>query len=118
MGGCLHLLQVWIWERLLIGRPHRREVAVGVCMLLCRKCQLKAVDVAIPNLYHFRCSQEWPFEEVRPTVLFLWKDVQPVRGLPERRYLLYTNELDCVSATRLVPLQLSTVGSIVSTLHG
>jgi hypothetical protein len=38
IGGCTHLLQIWIWERIPIGRVHKGKVAVrtlhvfGICV--------------------------------------------------------------------------------------
>lgn len=29
IGGCTYLLQIWIWERIPIGRPHRKAVDVS-----------------------------------------------------------------------------------------
>ena len=28
LGGCAYLLQIWIWERLPVGRPYRGELEV------------------------------------------------------------------------------------------
>ncbi|WVZ50356.1 hypothetical protein U9M48_001615 [Paspalum notatum var. saurae] len=67
IGGCLYPLQVWSWERLPIGRPVRRD------------------------------REEWPFEDSRPTVLWLCRDVEVVSGRIEGRYKRYTNGLDCVT---------------------
>ncbi|XP_062185932.1 serine/threonine-protein phosphatase 7 long form homolog [Phragmites australis] len=68
LGGCTYLLQVWMWERLPIGRPDRFSPRV------------------------------WQFEDEGslPTVAFLWRNVRAVTGNAGRRYLFYTNELDCI----------------------
>lgn len=34
LGGCAYLLQIWIWERLPVGRPHRGPVEVHTNLLL------------------------------------------------------------------------------------
>ncbi|WVZ56442.1 hypothetical protein U9M48_006971, partial [Paspalum notatum var. saurae] len=41
--------------------------------------------------------QGWPFEDSRPTVLWLWRDVEVVSGRIDQRYMRYTNELNCVT---------------------
>jgi hypothetical protein len=33
LGGCTYLLQIWIWERIPIGRTHRKPVPVSVARL-------------------------------------------------------------------------------------
>ncbi|CAO2161607.1 unnamed protein product [Urochloa humidicola] len=68
LGGCALLLQVWMWERILVARPDRRP----------------------PGL--------WPYndEDSLPTVAFLWKNILNVYGNSMRRYVDYSNELDCL----------------------
>jgi hypothetical protein len=34
IGGCTYLLQIWIWERIPIGRVHRGIVAVSTFHLI------------------------------------------------------------------------------------
>ena len=34
IGGCTYLLQIWIWERIPIGRVHRGRVAVSILHLI------------------------------------------------------------------------------------
>ena len=41
--------------------------------------------------------QEWNIPRSRSTVLYLWKNIKSVKGGPQRRYLSYTNELDCLT---------------------
>ncbi|TVU24653.1 hypothetical protein EJB05_27102, partial [Eragrostis curvula] len=69
LGGCLYLLQVWMWERLPVARPDRIPV------------------------------EEWQFDDdgSLPTVGYLWKNCINVVGNKERRYLFYMNELDCLT---------------------
>ncbi|CAO2164020.1 unnamed protein product [Urochloa humidicola] len=68
LGGCALLLQVWMWERIPVARPDRRA----------------------PGL--------WPYEDEGslPTVAFLWKNILNVYGNSMRRYIDYSNELDCL----------------------
>ncbi|CAN6310225.1 unnamed protein product [Urochloa humidicola] len=69
LGGCAYLLQLWMWERLPVGRPER--YAHG----------------ALP-MYE---------EESMATVGYLWKNILNVHGNPGRRYLDYSNAIDCLS---------------------
>ncbi|CAL5055662.1 unnamed protein product [Urochloa decumbens] len=68
LGGCCYLLQVWMWERIPVGRPDRGPPG------------------------------DWGFndEGSLPTVAFLWKNILNVYGNPMRRYIDYSNELDCL----------------------
>jgi len=73
LGGCAYLLQLWMWERLPVGRPER--YAHGVTPLY------KGEAVA--------------------TVGWLWNNVGTVHGNPGRRYIDYSNALDCPNAAHV-----------------
>uniref|UniRef100_K3ZZ95 Aminotransferase-like plant mobile domain-containing protein n=1 Tax=Setaria italica TaxID=4555 RepID=K3ZZ95_SETIT len=67
VGGCTYMLQIWIWERMPVGRPSRLRV------------------------------DPWHRDDARPTFYHVWKHVRPVRGNPDRRYRAYTNEFDVLT---------------------
>ncbi|TVU34636.1 hypothetical protein EJB05_16477, partial [Eragrostis curvula] len=69
LGGCLYLLQIWMWEHFPIARPSRAP------------------------------AEEWAFEDEGslPTVAFLWKNAINVVGVAQRRYMSYTNEFDVLT---------------------
>uniref|UniRef100_K3ZNC5 SWIM-type domain-containing protein n=1 Tax=Setaria italica TaxID=4555 RepID=K3ZNC5_SETIT len=67
VGGCTYMLQIWIWERMPVGRPSRLRV------------------------------DPWHRDDARPMFYHVWKHVRPVRGNPDRRYRAYTNEFDVLT---------------------
>ncbi|CAL4907424.1 unnamed protein product [Urochloa decumbens] len=69
LGGCAYLLQLWMWEHLPVGRPQR--YAHG----------------ALPT---------YDRESVA-TVGYLWHNMLNVHGNLVRRYVDYSNALDCLS---------------------
>ncbi|CAO2037609.1 unnamed protein product [Urochloa humidicola] len=73
LGGCAYLLQLWMWERLPIGRPERHEHG------------------DIPEFG----------EKSLGTVGFLSNNVSTVHGNPKRRYIDYTNAMDCLSSSHV-----------------
>jgi hypothetical protein len=67
IGGCLYLLQLWMWSRLPVGRPV------------------------------VRTPREWfdvPGLRRRPTYAHLWDQVQDPFALKKRAYIDFANELD------------------------
>ncbi|CAL4933146.1 unnamed protein product [Urochloa decumbens] len=68
LGGCALLLQIWMWERIPVARPNRGPP-----------------DAWLHN-----------DEDSLPTVAFLWKNIVNVYGGSMRRYIDYSNELDCL----------------------
>ncbi|CAL5079069.1 unnamed protein product [Urochloa decumbens] len=69
LGGCAYLLQLWMWEHIPVGRPER--YAHG----------------ALPSYEGSSAA----------TVGYLWHNILNVHGNPGRRYLDYSNALDCLS---------------------
>uniref|UniRef100_K3YD48 Aminotransferase-like plant mobile domain-containing protein n=1 Tax=Setaria italica TaxID=4555 RepID=K3YD48_SETIT len=67
VGGCTYMLQIWIWERMPVGRPSRLRI------------------------------DPWHRDDAHPIFYHVWKHVRPVRGNPDRRYRAYTNEFDVVT---------------------
>lgn len=68
VGGCILLLQLWMWSRLPVGRP--------------QVLQPRAWNFAHPDL--------------RPTVAYLWDQVSPPYATNWRAYLDFQNELDAL----------------------
>ncbi|CAL5075095.1 unnamed protein product [Urochloa decumbens] len=68
LGGCALLLQIWMWERIPVARPNRGPP-----------------DAWLHN-----------DEDSLPMVAFLWKNIVNVYGGSMRRYIDYSNELDCL----------------------
>jgi hypothetical protein len=95
LGGCAYLLQIWIWERLLVGRPHRGPVEVHTNVLFFIHADLYSLIIHLSNFGTI--LQVWSRQDFRPTFRFVWKTATAVRGPPGRRYKFYTNELDCLT---------------------
>ena len=68
-AGCTLLLQLWMWSRLPVGRPHVLQRAPWD-------------DHGNPNL--------------APTVAYLWDTVSPPYATQDRAYLDYMNEIDAL----------------------
>ena len=68
IGGCVLLFQIWMWERLPVGRPTSRT------------------------------RRDWEYDEPDrlPTVTHCWDEVRTNWGKSEDLYMSYTNELDCL----------------------
>ena len=93
LGGCSYLLQVWAWERLAVGRPNRTPAPVRT---ITGTITLAILDTET-NSHLLYWMQHWDKDGSRPTLLYLWNAIKSVRGNVVRRYLAYTNELDCVT---------------------
>lgn len=72
IGGCVYLLQLWMWTRLPVGRPTVLQPRPWF-------------DVANPR--H------------RPTVAYVWDQIQVPYSRRGRAYIEYSNELDNISAS-------------------
>ena len=70
IGGCVYLLQIWMWSRIPVGRP----------MVLDRR---QWFNVADPRL--------------RPTFTYLWDQVTVNYARVARAYVEYGNELDTLT---------------------
>ena len=70
IGGCVYLLQIWMWSRIPVGRP----------MVLDRR---QWFNVADPRL--------------RPTFAYLWDQVTVNYARVARAYVEYGNELDMLT---------------------
>ena len=70
IGGCVFLLQVWMWFRLPVGRPQTLD----------------------PRPWFEVVSHR-----LRPTAAYLWDQVRTNWARPERAYVEYTNELDTLT---------------------
>nr|XP_045084066.1 serine/threonine-protein phosphatase 7 long form homolog [Aegilops tauschii subsp. strangulata] len=68
IGGCVLLFQIWMWERLSVGRPISRT------------------------------RRDWEYDEPDrlPTVTHCLDEVRTNWGKTEDLYMSYTNELDCL----------------------
>jgi hypothetical protein len=72
LGGCVYLLQLWMWSRIPVGRPQvmdRRE-------------------------WFLACGPRR-----RPTVAYIWDQVEVPHTRMSRAYKDYTNELDNLQAS-------------------
>jgi hypothetical protein len=49
LGGCAYLLQIWIWERLPVGRPHRGPVEVHTNLLFFIHADLYSSIIHLSN---------------------------------------------------------------------
>ncbi|WVZ83697.1 hypothetical protein U9M48_030818 [Paspalum notatum var. saurae] len=74
------------WGTAILGHLYRQ---------LCETCQCKETSSSIGGCLYL--LQDWPFEDCRPTVLWLWRDVEVVTGWIDGRYRRYTNALDYVT---------------------
>lgn len=72
LGGCVYLLQLWMWTRLPVGRP---------------------------TLFEPRAWTPEGVEDRRPTVAYLWESVSSAHGQKKRAYVEYSNEIDALSAS-------------------
>jgi hypothetical protein len=74
LGGCVYLLQLWMWHRIPVGRPvvHTRRPWFP----------------AVPS-------------RRRPTVAYIWDQVDIPFARSEHAYVEYTNELDTLTASQV-----------------
>jgi hypothetical protein len=70
LGGCVYLLQLWMWTRLPVGRPIRKEPRDWF---------------DVPGLRH------------RPTYAYLWDQVKGPFARSKRAYIDFANELDALT---------------------
>jgi hypothetical protein len=92
LGVCSYFLQIWIWERLPVGRPHRGPVEVHTRLLFFIHSDLYSSIIHLSNFGTI--LQAWNQQDSGPTFGFVWKRATAVRSPPGRRYKFYTNELD------------------------
>ena len=74
LGGCVYLLQLWMWHRIPVGRPI-----------------VRTPHPWFPGVPSRR----------RPTVAHIWDQVDVPYARAERAYIEYTNELDTLAASQV-----------------
>jgi hypothetical protein len=93
LGGCAYLLQLWMWERLPIGGQSATHLVYVICISNILK------HLSFEFLIRFGTMlQDLPYDGEVPlaTVGYLWTNIARVHGNPRRRYIDYTNGLDCL----------------------
>ena len=72
VGGCVYLLQIWMWCRIPVGQP----------AILAPRPWFEVADLRL-----------------RPTMAYLWDQVRVNFARPKRAYVEYANELDTLTAS-------------------
>src|SRR3954465_11229558 len=82
LSGFVWSLSVWMWERILVGRP----------------------DFKNPLLPNPRCNHDGLHDDDtyrRPTLAYYWEQVTVYTGSSQVRYKCYMNELDTLTAEQV-----------------
>ncbi|RLN03895.1 hypothetical protein C2845_PM13G22500 [Panicum miliaceum] len=102
LGGCAYLLQLWMWSAFLLAS--RSGMLRGYVLYSLNR--LPIFLFSLDNLKNLITSLFFPVIKVVPlydqeplaTVGWLWSNIDTVHGNPGRRYVDYSNALDCLSA--------------------